>query len=231
MTDDVRQYIYSAFAVFILGILTWIGIVYVNACGFTLKCTQGQLSVQRTPIPTLVPATLPVIESKETGQGLQADRCRVPAVQLIGSWVEAGAPEVESFSFIDLDERMCEAGFNDIQPLFVDANVWYPGSISCVSCHSLDVSISPAQLDLSSYEGILSGSRRADSGAKGKDILGDGNWEASLLLEFLSVGMTDIPGHSEGVSGLVISAGNPLPEPVFPGTPEAVVTSTSTPKP
>jgi hypothetical protein len=76
----------------------------------------------------------------------------------------------------------------------------------------VDITISPAQLDLSSYAGIISGSRRPDSGSKGMDILGKGKWEHSLLLEFLSQNKKDIPGHTQLVSNLVIFAGKPFPK-------------------
>jgi hypothetical protein len=42
------------------------------------------------------------------------------------------------------------------------------------SCSLVRLPVSPAQLDLSSYEGIMSGSRREDAESKGIDILGDG---------------------------------------------------------
>ncbi len=93
--------------------------------------------------------------------------------------------------------RIANPLFEEVKPLFVEANFWYSGSLSCVSCHSVDVTISPAQLDLSSYAGIMAGSRRADAESKGTDILGDGNWESSLLYEFISTDKADIPGHAE----------------------------------
>jgi hypothetical protein len=42
-------------------------------------------------------------------------------------------------------------------------------------------------MDLSSYAGILAGSRRASADAKGNDILGSGNWGQSKLNEHLFV--------------------------------------------
>ncbi|HRJ55263.1 MAG TPA: hypothetical protein PLV64_03180, partial [Anaerolineales bacterium] len=61
MKDDVRTYIYGAIGVFLIGVLAWVGLVYVNACGFTLSCNRGTIPVARTPIPTLIPATLPAM--------------------------------------------------------------------------------------------------------------------------------------------------------------------------
>ena len=91
----------------------------------------------------------------------------------------------------------------------------------------MDVTISPAQLDLSSYAGIISGSRRADAESKGTDILGDGNWESSLLYKFISTSKADIPGHADIASDLVIFAGTPLPAP--DPTTTSVPTITPTP--
>jgi hypothetical protein len=225
MNDDVRKYIYGALKVFVAGVLIWVGIIYINACGFTLSCQKGQPAVARTPIPTLLPATLPAME---TGSGKAAvlDQCRVAASDLIGAWVSANAPEQGAFQFTDVNGRNCEASFVDVGPLFKEPNLWYPDSLSCVSCHSVDVTISPAQLDLSSYTGIMAGSRRADAESKGTDILGEGNWKSSLLYEFLSTSKADVPGHTEAVSaGSFVFVGKPFVTPVSTQTP------TSTPKP
>lgn len=210
MKDDVRKYIYGAIGVFLAGVLVWVGIVYVNACGLTLSCNRGNLAVARTPVPTLIPATMPVMVV-ESGEAAAPDVCFVAAVDLMGAWVDAGASDVEVFPFTDAHGRECEATFEDVRPLFVEANLWYAGSISCISCHSVDLAVSPAQLDLSSYEGIRAGSRRAEGAAEGTDILGGGKWASSLLYEFLSEAKADIPGHTDALSGLMIYAGTPLP--------------------
>lgn len=230
MNDDVRKYIYGALIVFVAGIFLWISFIFVNACGFTLTCQRGALLVDRTPIPTLLPATLP---GRETGIGqtIVSDRCRVPAVDLIAEWVNAGSPETEAFQFTDINGQNCESTFEDVKPLFVEANFWYPGSLSCVSCHSVDLTISPAQLDLSSYAGIVAGSRRADADSKGTDILGNGKWESSLLYEYLSKSKSETPGHTEVVSDLVIFAGKrlPLPDPTSTPIPTEAPTLSPTP--
>lgn len=218
MNDDVRKYIYNTLTIFVLGLIVWIGFLFVNACGFTLTCKRGALPVERTPIPTLLPATLPVRETG-TGNMVMSDQCHVAAVDFVGAWVEAGSPETDTFQFSDINGQNCESTFQEVKPLFVDANFWYSGSLSCVSCHSVDVTISPAQLDLSSYAGIMAGSRRADAESKGTDILGGGKWKSSVLYEFLSTSKADVPGHDNLSSDLVIFAGSPLPSP------------TATPKP
>lgn len=211
MKDDVRTYIYGAIGVFLIGVLAWVGLVYVNACGFTLSCNRGTIPVARTPIPTLIPATLPAMLPEDGMAATDADACYVAAADLMGAWVDAGASDTEVFQFTDATGRECESTFEEVKPLFVEANLWYSGSLSCISCHSVNLTVSPAQLDVSSYEGILAGSRRAEGAATGTDILGGGNWNSSLLKEFIFEAKADVPGHTEDLSDLMIFAGTPLP--------------------
>ncbi|MBI2330663.1 MAG: hypothetical protein HYU84_00520 [Chloroflexi bacterium] len=212
MNDDVRKYIYGAVTVFLVGVLVWVGIIFVNACGLSLACNRGNTLPETTPIPTLIPATLPVM-TMESNAVATPDKCHVAGVDLIGAWVEAGASDTEAFQFEDADGRQCEATFADVQPLFTQANLWYAGSLSCISCHSVDLAVSPAQLDMSSYEGILAGSRRADDAPKGTDILGGGNWSSSLLYQFIAETKADVPGHDGALSSaLMVYAGTLLPD-------------------
>jgi hypothetical protein len=183
--DDFRKFMYTALVAFVLLLVVWIGFVYISACGFSFTCQRGQPVVYGTPIPTLAAATLPApdfsVESPTINQ------CRVAAVDLIGAWVSAGYSDTEPFNFVDVDGKSCEANFtDDVQPLFLESNLWYPGSLACASCHQPDMAVSSAQLDQSTYEGMLLGSRRVD-GAQGNDIFGGGNWEASLLYDVLYV--------------------------------------------
>ena len=218
MNDDVRKYIYGTLVVFVFGLLVWISFIYVNACGFTLTCNRGAFVVERTPIPTLIPATLPAMQIT-TSEVAVPDQCSVAAVDLIGEWVAAGSSETDVFQFVDINGHNCESTFEEVKLLFIEGNLWYSGSLSCVSCHSVDVAVSPAQLDLSTYAGILAGSRRADAESSGTDILGSGNWESSLLYEFIAATRADAPGHTEVIADLVIFAGRPLPPAVLTATP------------
>lgn len=206
MNDDVRKTIYTTLIVFVFGVIIWVGFLFVNACGFTLTCKQGEPLIDRTPMPTLLPATMPA-RQPGSGQVAVSDQCRVAAADLVGAWAAAGAPETKAFQFTDINSQNCESTFEEVRPLFIEANLWYPGSLSCVSCHAADLTISLAQLDMSSYAGIISGSRRADAASKGTDILGGGKWESSLLYDFISTSHADIPGHTEPVSDLLIFAG------------------------
>lgn len=181
--NDVRKTIYGTIIGFFLMLGFWFSIVYVSACGFTFTCNRGQPLVERTPIPTLIPATMPV---QVGGGGASFNKCQIAAVDLIGAWVNAGVPETEKFGFTDVNGQTCEAVFSrDVQPLFTESNVWYPGSLSCTSCHHSNLAAALQNMDLSSYAGILAGSGRANGEPKGKDILGGGVWEQSLLYQML----------------------------------------------
>jgi len=183
--DDFRKLMYGVLVAFIGVLVVWISIVYISACGFSFTCRQGQAIPERTPVPTLAAATLPAPDFSISAPTVK--RCRIAAVHLIGEWVKAGNSEADSFLFTDIDGTLCEANFkNDVQPLFLESNLWYPGSLSCASCHQSDMAIASAQLDMSSYAGMLMGARRVES-AKGNDLFGGGEWEASLLYDVLYV--------------------------------------------
>ena len=62
MKDDVRKYIYGALVAFLLVVLSWLSVVYVSSCGISLTCQRAIAKVDRTPIPTLFPATMPAAE-------------------------------------------------------------------------------------------------------------------------------------------------------------------------
>lgn len=213
MNDDVKRTIYNVVILFLVVVAVWVGIIFVNSCGFSIACNRAErLNLpDTTPIPTLIPATLPAMEMNQ-GPVAASDQCYVSGVDLVGAWVEAGSPDADSFEFTDANGVNCEATFEDVLPLFTRSNLWYSGSLSCSSCHSVALAISPAQLDLSSYEGILAGSRRVDDAPKGTDILGGGNWESSVLYQFLAETKADVPGHDAAFSSsLMIYVGKPLP--------------------
>lgn len=222
---------YWVLIAFVVMLAAWLGFVYVTACDFSLNCLRGQPAPQRTPIPTLIPATLPA--PARAGEASAFNKCQVTAVDLLGAWVSADYPQTEAFPFSDLKGTACEATFaEDVLPLFVESSLWYPGSLSCASCHNADLSAAAAQLDLSSYAGILAGSRRAAPDASGADILGGGDWAASLLYDslyvrkFMPLGRpADVPAE-----GPTIFAGRPLPgAPTV--TPEPAPTAAPTPTP
>lgn len=59
MNDDVRKTIYRTLTLFVIGVVVWIIFLFLNACGFSLACKKAAAPVDRTPVPTLIPATMP----------------------------------------------------------------------------------------------------------------------------------------------------------------------------
>jgi hypothetical protein len=143
----------------------------------------------RTPIPTLIPAAMP---TPDLAAEAAAQACSVGAIDLIGAWVAAGYSESDPFEFTDANTgETCVGVFaEDVLPLFTEANLWFPGAKSCTACHNADVAESKANLDMSSYEGVLAGSYREGPGP-GDDILEAGDWLNSILYEMLVSG--DMP--------------------------------------
>src|SRR5215208_119018 len=97
MSDDTRRLIYGTIAAFLVFITTWLGFVYISACGFTLNCIRGAPLVVRTPIPTLIPLKG---SGQQTGSTeVEFNKCQVAATDLIAAWVSAGHSETEAFPF------------------------------------------------------------------------------------------------------------------------------------
>jgi hypothetical protein len=185
MKDDVKNLIYWIIGLFIIVLVVWIGFVFVSGCGFSLDCEKGAAVPKRTPIPTLIPASLPIAQSE--GSSVRVS-CQITAIQLIGSWVSNGYSETDPFTFVDINGQNCIANFyDDVQKLFLEGNLWYPGAPACTTCHNPTLNIDTASMDLSSYTGMLAGSRRESSESQGNDILGGGVWEDSLLYQKLYV--------------------------------------------
>src|SRR5512142_855133 len=61
MTDDFRRIFYIIIVGFFLTIGLWIGFVFLTGCGWSLACTQAEPTPEHTPIPSLIPATLPPV--------------------------------------------------------------------------------------------------------------------------------------------------------------------------
>ncbi|RMF47168.1 MAG: cytochrome c [Anaerolineae bacterium] len=165
----------------------WDVVNYVKSGNLTPpEVVSTALKGQRTPVPTLIPATMPPVDL--AGAAGPA-KCSIGALDLIGLWVEAGTPESDPFPFTDVNGASCQATFaEDVQPLFTESNMWYPGAVACSSCHNANLAAASANMDLSTYEGILAGSYRTDASAAGNDILGGGVWQDSTLFLKLSTG-------------------------------------------
>ena len=208
--NDVRQMIYGSLVLFFMVLAFWFSVIYISSCGFTLTCNQAEGIVIRTPVPTLSPAK---DTNPQTGGGITVfDQCRVAATDLIGAWVSAGHPETETFPFTDANGQPCEGTYaEDIQPLFVENSIWYPGSIGCISCHNPDQPDRNAGLDLTSYEAISGGT----------DVFGGDDPQNSLLYDVL-VNRKLVPeGHSADSPGdpLFVYAGHAASEAEITPTP------------
>jgi len=183
--DFASCMLYAVFGLPIF-LLLFIGALYFANCGFSTDCSQASLpAIIHTPIPTLIPASLPF-----QGGAKQVETrpvCIVTARNLLSTWVTSGYKETELFGFVDNNGNTCTATFADMVPLFNQPDLWYKGALACDSCHNSDISIAAANLDLSSYFGILAGGKRTPPSGHGEDILGGGNWEQSLLNEMLFV--------------------------------------------
>jgi hypothetical protein len=193
--NDVRKMIYGTIILFFVVLAFWLSIIYVSSCGLTLTCGQAAQKVERTPIPTLIPAAH---SEAQMGEGAaEFNKCEVAATDLIGAWIAAESPETESFTFSDVNGDPCEGMYAaDIQPLFVENSLWYKGAIGCVSCHNADLSERSAGLDLTTYAAIAMGSGRADAASKGSDILGGGVMDKSVLYDVLVKQGLVSAGHS-----------------------------------
>ena len=200
MNDDTRRLVYGTIIAFLAFITIWLGFVYISACGFTLNCIQGAPLVVRTPIPTLIPLEHSQGQEPPSAPDTAFNKCQMGATDLIAAWVAAGHSETEAFPFTDGNGQDCEATFADIQPLLVENSIWFPGSLGCTSCHNAELGERSGGLDLSSYEAISLGTRRvAESTSPGTDIFGGGEWEGSLLHEFLIEHALTAHGHSTDV--------------------------------
>lgn len=220
MNDDTRQLIYGTIVAFLVFILSWLGFVYLSACGFTLTCVQAAHLVERTPMPTLIPVK--GSQAQPVQNAAEFNKCKVAATDLIGAWISAGHPETDPFPFTDLNGQSCEGTFADIQPLFVENSVWFPGSLGCISCHNADLTDRSAGLDLTSYQAISLGTKRvAGSTSAGTDIFGDGDLEKSLLYQVLTKQGLTPQGHSPDVppNQAIIYAGQLVAEGEVTATP------------
>src|ERR1041385_198874 len=177
MNDDTRRVIYGTIVAFLVFIASWLVFVYISACGFTLTCVQGAPLVVRTPVPTLIP-----IKQAQPAPSVVPfnQQCEVKAIDLIGAWISAGHPETQSFPFTDLHGQNCQGTFADIQPLFVENSIWFPGSQGCTSCHNADLTDRSKGLDLSSFQAISLGTRRVKGASSpGTDIFANGDLQKS----------------------------------------------------
>jgi hypothetical protein len=189
----------------------FIVVIYFANCGFSNDCSNASLPPKiHTPIPTLIPATLPIPE--QANLAASTPKCTVNARTILSAWVDAGYPEKDTFEFTDLYGVPCQATFADLAILFNEGNLWYPGAQACITCHNENLATTVARMDLSSYAGIMAGSRRASLDAKGNDILGGGVWDKAKLNDVLFISKKMPFGRPPGAvaeAGPTILTGQP----------------------
>ncbi len=200
--NDFKKLFYGVLAVFVLVLLLWVGWMgFLSDRGVDAARLEAL-----TPIPTLIPATLPAPDYAAAAADV---RCETTPVDLLGAWVAAGAPEEGAFPFTDLATgEACQATFaKDVMRLFSEANLWYSGAPSCTTCHTSDPATAQGGLSLSSYAGLMAGS------ANTADLFAGGNWEASRMREVLVTGYMPL-GRPPDVppNGPVILAGERVAE-------------------
>ena len=212
MSSDVRKIIYGTLIGFLAMLCLWIGFLFAVSCGGTLGCAKAEATPVRTSVATLAPATPPV--GPPVGEAL-GGLCRASALGVLGAWVDAGAPESESFEFVDLSGATCTGSYADVRLLLSTPGIWYPGGPACATCHSGDIAAAAANLDLNSYAGILAGSGRASADAQGEDLLGGFDWTQSRLFEALVSQATEPYGRPAGLdlSQVIVFAGLPRATP------------------
>ncbi len=215
MNDDFKKLIYRVVAGFVVLIAVFVTFTFLWSCGLDFACKKADPVVARTPIPTLPAAHL--VSAPQTDGAGEFNKCEVRAVDLVGAWVDAGAPEADAFGFTDVHGIPCQATFEaDIFPLLNETQVWFTGALSCTSCHNsaLDAKRSGG-LDLSSYAAIRAGSgRETVDVAQGADILAS-SWTASKLYAMFNPAAEVTFGHPtlEEANTLIVFAGSPAPQP------------------
>ncbi len=113
--------------------------------------------------------------------------CDLNAVDLLGAWVESGAPESDEFEYGGVPATFED----DVLPLFTSNNIWFTGGQKCDGCHFDNSENSDHEMDLTTYQGVMFGAD-ALSEPPGVPILGqsevdatDFDWDHSKLRERL----------------------------------------------
>ena len=165
----------------ILLLTTLMGSALIGACASGALPTAPPTEPPPLPTPTEPPAI-------ETHTLDATSGAAAKAVDLIGAWVNAGAPETDTFEYTGVDGKTYTGDFQtDVLPLFTQNGVWYEGSQACTGCHFGNTENSYHEMDLTTYEGILTGADSLSS-PPGVSILGasavgatDFDWSHSKL--------------------------------------------------
>ena len=120
---------------------------------------SGLLQAQGDVQMCVSKAMLTYLECAGEGSGTTGSaqkQAGVKAVDLIGQWVTAGAPENAVFEYTSSDNDAHTATFkDDILPLFTQDGVWFDSAPPCVSCHFANSENTYYEMDLTSYAGIM----------------------------------------------------------------------------
>lgn len=174
-----------AFLTVLIGAMFVLMASVLAACGETTPPPTEGLTTPPEPTATDVPAQPPTEMPDESGAAAYA-------VDLIAAWVDAGAPETDLFVYEGVDGNIYQATYQaDILPLFMQNNIWFEGSQGCVGCHFAASENSYHQLNMSTYEGIITGADSLESPpgvsilGQAKPGVGDFDWSHSKLRERL----------------------------------------------
>src|SRR5512138_1530823 len=91
MSDDFRRIFYIIIVGFFLTIFLWIGFLFLTGCGWSLACAQAEPTPEHTPIPSLIPATLPPL-NRLLGAAGAGGTATAGTAAPAGTGVAAGAP-------------------------------------------------------------------------------------------------------------------------------------------
>jgi len=174
----------------ITGLLLLLTAAIISGCQAPPTLTLAPTQTEEPAPPTETPPPAPSADSDTSSEDM-ADGppgAAAKAVDLIGAWVEAGAPETDEFDYTGIDGETYQASFDvDIQPLFTTNNLWFEGQQACIGCHFANTENSYHEMDLSSYQAILTGADPL-SDPPGVSILGASeggamnfNWDSSEL--------------------------------------------------
>lgn len=123
--DDFKKILYGVLAGFIALIVVFVGFTFLWSCGLDFTCTQVELLPVGTPIPTLVPATLP------------APPTFVPLPTNTPAVVESGTQVPTEIPGVPRPSNPGEPG--EAVNLTGDASAGEQiFSANCVSCHGLE---------------------------------------------------------------------------------------------
>lgn len=144
-------------------------LVLLVACGGTGTTAPTQPPSSPVPPSEVPPTDVPA----PTEEPMDESGAAAYGVNLVGAWVDAGAPETEPFDYEGVDGNMYQGTFEvDILPLFTTPGTWYVNSPQCTACHFGNTETSAHEMDLSSYAGILAGADVLED-PPGESILGE----------------------------------------------------------